>query len=66
MDMKTAFLNGELDEVDLTKEFLSSRFFMKGMGVADVIPGVKKQTCITGSTMESKFVALAAASKEAE
>ncbi|GJX34744.1 hypothetical protein Tco_0246301 [Tanacetum coccineum] len=28
--------------------------------------GVKKQTCITGSTMESKFVALAAAGKEAE
>ncbi|GKB03347.1 hypothetical protein Tco_0831436 [Tanacetum coccineum] len=26
----------------------------------------KKQTCITGSTMESKFVALAAAGKEAE
>nr|GEX24028.1 zinc finger, CCHC-type [Tanacetum cinerariifolium] len=26
----------------------------------------KKQTCITGSTMESKFVTLAAASKEAE
>nr|GEW39025.1 zinc finger, CCHC-type [Tanacetum cinerariifolium] len=26
----------------------------------------KKQTCITGSTMESEFVALAAASKEAE
>nr|GFB84269.1 zinc finger, CCHC-type [Tanacetum cinerariifolium] len=26
----------------------------------------KKQTCITGSNMESKFVALAAASKEAE
>ncbi|GJQ94945.1 hypothetical protein Tco_0006084 [Tanacetum coccineum] len=26
----------------------------------------KKQTCITGSTMESKFVALAVAGKEAE
>ncbi|GJZ21314.1 hypothetical protein Tco_0558353 [Tanacetum coccineum] len=26
----------------------------------------KKQTCITGSTMESEFVALAAAGKEAE
>ncbi|GJV37861.1 zinc finger, CCHC-type containing protein [Tanacetum coccineum] len=33
MDMKIAFLNGELDEeVDLTKDFLSSRFFMKDMG----------------------------------
>ncbi|GKA26019.1 zinc finger, CCHC-type containing protein, partial [Tanacetum coccineum] len=55
MDVKTAFLNGELDEevysnqprdfimpgnenkVNLTKEFLSSRFSMKDMGEADVI-----------------------------
>nr|GEW01113.1 hypothetical protein [Tanacetum cinerariifolium] len=38
MDVKTAFLNDELDEeVDLTKEFLSSRFFMKDMMEADVI-----------------------------
>ncbi|GJV74897.1 zinc finger, CCHC-type containing protein [Tanacetum coccineum] len=109
MDMKTAFLNGELDEdvymnqpqgfimpsnknkvsklikslyglkqapkqchqnfddrVDLTKDFLPSRFSMKGMGEPDVIPGVKKQTCITSSIMESKFVALATAGKEAE
>ncbi|GJS93652.1 zinc finger, CCHC-type containing protein [Tanacetum coccineum] len=150
MDVKTAFLNGDLDEevymnqpqgfimpgnenkVDLTKEFLSLKFFMKDMGEADVIlvsnpmdtceklmpnngqavsqleysrvigclmyamtctrPGIafamgklsrytsnpstqhwqaiqrasKKQTCITSSTMESEFVALAAAGKEAE
>ncbi|GKD74760.1 zinc finger, CCHC-type containing protein [Tanacetum coccineum] len=120
-------------QVDLTKEFLSSRFSMKDMGEADVILGIrikhesngiaisqsyyiekvlkkfnslnalsytymdtsvnldaqylarvylncwvfllgggaiswasKKQTCITSSTMESEFVALAAAGKEAE
>ncbi|GKD56762.1 zinc finger, CCHC-type containing protein, partial [Tanacetum coccineum] len=125
--------------VDLTKEFLSSRFFMKYMGEVDVILGIrikhesnrieiyqshyiekvlkkfnyfdcapgdwlpdvamtytrpdisfvvgklsrytsnhsthhwqaiqrasKKQTCISSSTMESKFVALAAAGKEVE
>nr|GEU56619.1 zinc finger, CCHC-type [Tanacetum cinerariifolium] len=55
MDVKTAFLNGDLDEevymnkpqgfimpgnenkVDLTKEFLSSRFSIKDIGEADVI-----------------------------
>nr|GEU59191.1 zinc finger, CCHC-type [Tanacetum cinerariifolium] len=92
MDMKTDFLNGELEEevymnqplgfilpgnenkVDLTKEFLSSRFYMKDMKEADVILGMtlhllwasKKQTCITGSTMEYEFVALAAGGKEAK
>nr|GEW62281.1 zinc finger, CCHC-type [Tanacetum cinerariifolium] len=38
MDIKIDFLNNELDEeVDLTKEFLSSRFSMKDMGEPDVI-----------------------------
>ncbi|GKB98397.1 zinc finger, CCHC-type containing protein [Tanacetum coccineum] len=59
MDMKTAFLNDDLEEevymnqpqgfimpgnenkVDLTKEFLSSMFFMKDMGEADVILGIR-------------------------
>ncbi|GJZ38794.1 zinc finger, CCHC-type containing protein [Tanacetum coccineum] len=45
MDVKTTFLHGELDEeffqVDLTKEFLSSRFFMNDMGKADVILGIR-------------------------
>ncbi|GKB47299.1 zinc finger, CCHC-type containing protein [Tanacetum coccineum] len=109
MDVKTTFLNGDLDEeVDLTKEFLSSRFSMKDIREADVILeyyrvigclmyamictrhdiafvvgklnsgwvfllgggailwASKKQTCITGSTMESEFAALAAVCKEAE
>nr|GEV32420.1 zinc finger, CCHC-type [Tanacetum cinerariifolium] len=42
MDVKIAFLNGDLDEkVDLTKEFLSSKFSMKDMGEADVILGIR-------------------------
>ncbi|GJW84868.1 zinc finger, CCHC-type containing protein [Tanacetum coccineum] len=38
--------------------------FLRGGGA--ISWASKKQTCITGSTMESEFVALAAASKEAE
>nr|GEV59054.1 zinc finger, CCHC-type [Tanacetum cinerariifolium] len=54
MDVKTSFLNGNLDEqvymkqpegfvmpIDKTKKFLSSRFSMKDMGEADVILGIK-------------------------
>nr|GEW11658.1 hypothetical protein [Tanacetum cinerariifolium] len=42
IDVKTAFLNGDLDdEVDLTKEFLSSKFSMKDMGEANVILSIR-------------------------
>ncbi|GJR36220.1 zinc finger, CCHC-type containing protein [Tanacetum coccineum] len=42
MDVKTAFLNIDLDEeVDLIKEFLSSKFFKKGMGEAHVNLGIR-------------------------
>ncbi|GJU60199.1 zinc finger, CCHC-type containing protein [Tanacetum coccineum] len=38
MDVRTTFLNGDLDEeVDLKKIFLSPRFSMKDIGEADVI-----------------------------
>nr|GEY67123.1 zinc finger, CCHC-type [Tanacetum cinerariifolium] len=73
-------MRADQDQVDKSKEFLSSNFFMKDMGEADVILGIKikhedngailrafkKQTYITDSTMEEKFVALAAAGKEAD
>ncbi|GJU39508.1 zinc finger, CCHC-type containing protein [Tanacetum coccineum] len=42
MDVNTAFLNGDLDEeVDMTNEFLSSKFSMKDIGEADVILGIR-------------------------
>nr|GEV20332.1 zinc finger, CCHC-type [Tanacetum cinerariifolium] len=54
MDIKTTFLNGDLDEevymkqlegfimpVDKTKKFFSSRFSMKDIGEANIILGIK-------------------------
>nr|GEY54891.1 zinc finger, CCHC-type [Tanacetum cinerariifolium] len=55
MDVKTAFLNGDLDE----------KIYMK-QPEGFVMPGHESKTCITSSTMESEFVALAAAGNEAE
>ncbi|GKB70797.1 zinc finger, CCHC-type containing protein, partial [Tanacetum coccineum] len=48
----------------LNSSFSSGWVFLLGGGT--ISWASKKQTCITGSTMESEFVALAAAGKEAE
>nr|GEX90820.1 zinc finger, CCHC-type [Tanacetum cinerariifolium] len=75
MDVKTTFLNGELDEeVDLTKEFLSSRFFIKDMreaGVILVLEGYTDASWINNSEDNSStsgwvFLLGGAAGKEAE
>ncbi|GJW41867.1 zinc finger, CCHC-type containing protein [Tanacetum coccineum] len=60
IDVKTSFLNGDLDEEVYMKQ--PEGFIMPG----NEHKAFKKQTCITSSTMESEFVALAAAGKEAE
>ncbi|GJY74382.1 hypothetical protein Tco_0478813 [Tanacetum coccineum] len=59
-DAKDSFLEGELDE----------RSYMTNLRASSCLgnenKAFKKQTCIIGSTMESKFIALTAAGKEAE
>ncbi|GJY55826.1 zinc finger, CCHC-type containing protein [Tanacetum coccineum] len=60
MDLKTTFLNGELEEEVYMNQ--PQGFIMPGN--ENKVP--KKQTYITGSTIESEFMALAAAGKEAE
>ncbi|GJT65406.1 hypothetical protein Tco_1016886 [Tanacetum coccineum] len=49
-----------------TKENSSTSGWVFLLGGGTISWASKKQTCITGSTMESEFVALAAAGKEAE
>ncbi|GJX15390.1 zinc finger, CCHC-type containing protein [Tanacetum coccineum] len=49
-----------------TKDNSSTSGWVFLLGGGAISWASKKQTCITGSTMESKFVALAAAGKEAE
>ncbi|GJX30044.1 zinc finger, CCHC-type containing protein [Tanacetum coccineum] len=94
MDVKTTFLNGELEEEELYK---AQTLHLWGVKLEPVLEGYtnaswisntednssisgwvfllsggtiswasKKQTCITGSTMEYEFIALVAAGKEAE
>ncbi|GJQ92152.1 zinc finger, CCHC-type containing protein [Tanacetum coccineum] len=84
MDVKTAFLNGDLDEelymkqpegfvmpdqLEYSRAIRCLMYVMTSTrpDIAYVVgrlsrypSATKKQTCITGSTMESKFVALAA------
>ncbi|GKA82572.1 zinc finger, CCHC-type containing protein [Tanacetum coccineum] len=62
MDVKTTFLNGDLEEEIYMKQ--PEGFVMPGRGA--ISWASKKQTCITDSTMESEFVALATTGKEAE
>nr|GEW26899.1 hypothetical protein [Tanacetum cinerariifolium] len=71
MDVKTAFLNvleGYTDAswISNTKDNSSTSGWVFLLGGGAISWESKKQTCITGSTMESKFVALAAADKEAK
>ncbi|GJV28976.1 zinc finger, CCHC-type containing protein [Tanacetum coccineum] len=104
MDVKTAFLNGDLDEehweaiqrvlkflkktmdyrfmnttypsvlegytdaswISNTKDNSSTSSWVFLLGGGAISWASKKQTCITGSTMKSKFMAFVAASKEAK
>ncbi|GKA10328.1 hypothetical protein Tco_0689761 [Tanacetum coccineum] len=63
--MKYRKVSGELSKIyDSDNSSTSGWVFLLGGGA--ISWSSKKQTCITGSTMESEFVALAAAGKKAE
>nr|GEW90427.1 zinc finger, CCHC-type [Tanacetum cinerariifolium] len=76
MDVKTAFLNGDLDEkiymkqpegwINNMEDHSSTSGWIFLLGGGTISWASKKQTSITSSTMESEFVALAAAGNEAE
>nr|GFB21309.1 zinc finger, CCHC-type [Tanacetum cinerariifolium] len=56
MDVKTTFLNRDLEEkVDLTKEFLSVRFSMKDMREADVILAPIFIRCDSAATLAKAY-----------
>nr|GEV36037.1 zinc finger, CCHC-type [Tanacetum cinerariifolium] len=55
----------ESNEIAISKSYYIKNV-LKKFNYFDCTPASKKQTCISGSTMGSEFVALAAAGKEAE
>ncbi|GJU82324.1 hypothetical protein Tco_1284689 [Tanacetum coccineum] len=56
----------DASSISNTEDNLSTSGWVFLLGGGAISWASKKQTCITGSTMESKFVALAAAGKEVE
>nr|GFB14837.1 zinc finger, CCHC-type [Tanacetum cinerariifolium] len=68
MDVKTAFLNGYSDAswINNMEDHSSTSGWVFLLGGGAISWASKKQTCITSSTMESEFVALAAAGNEVE
>nr|GEZ84716.1 zinc finger, CCHC-type [Tanacetum cinerariifolium] len=62
-----AFVVGKLSSwINNTEDHSSTSGWVFLVGGGAICWALKKQTCITGSTMESEFVALAAAGNEAE
>nr|GEZ27728.1 hypothetical protein [Tanacetum cinerariifolium] len=61
-----AFVVGKLSRYTSNPDNSSTSAWVFLFGGGEISWASKKQTCITGSTIESEFVALAAAGKEAE